>query len=157
MAARFLSTFRSFILILGLWTALLQKQDTDCAYNNLSRHERCKWQGFYDLQRIFGHLYYMNFRAAMKRIYANSDSEVSFPAFKATKHGTVTLVLPGRIFSTDLTSTWMSRQIQDQELIESTRVNVTPWKPRSSRSQLNFKSSAAAMNYSRQGWIQDFT
>ena len=39
----------------------------------------------------------------MKRIYANSDSEVSFPAFKATKHETVTLVLPGRIFSTDLT------------------------------------------------------
>ena len=45
----------------------------------------------------------MNFRAAMKRIYANSNSEVSFPAFKATKHGAVTLVLPGRVFSTDLT------------------------------------------------------
>ena len=103
MVARFVSTFRSFILILGSWTALLQKQDRDWAYNNLSRHESFKWQWFYDLQRIFGHLYYMNFRAAMKRIYANSNSEVSFPAFKATKHGTVTLVLPGRIFSTDLT------------------------------------------------------
>ena len=41
----------------------------------------------------------------MKRIYANSNLpfEVSFPAFKATKHESVTLVLPGRIFSKDLT------------------------------------------------------
>ena len=61
MAARFLLTFRSFILILGLCTGLLQKQDIDSVYNNLSRHGRCKWQGFYDLRSIFGHLYYMNF------------------------------------------------------------------------------------------------
>ena len=61
-----------------------------------------KWQGFYDLQRISGHLYYMNFRAAMNRIYANSNSEITFPAFKATKHGTVILVLPERIFWTNL-------------------------------------------------------
>ena len=39
----------------------------------------------------------------MKRTYANSNSEVSFPAFKATKRESVTLVLPGRIFSKDLT------------------------------------------------------
>ena len=144
MAARFLLTFRSFILILGLWTALLQKQDINSVYNNLSRHGRCKWQGFYDLRSIFGHLYYMNFRAAMKRIYANSNSEVTFPAFKATKHGTVTLVLPARIFWTDLTI-HMDFKANPGPGID--KVNVTLWKPSSIRSQ--FKSSSAVINYSR--------
>ena len=139
MAARLLFTFRSFILIVGLWTALLQKQDTDSVYNNLSRHgvmDRGKWQGFYDLQRISGHLYYMNFRAAMKRIYANSNSEITFPAFKATKHETVILVLPERIFWTDLTI-HMDVKANPGPAID--RVNVMLWKPRSIRSQ--FKST----------------
>ena len=144
MAARFLLTFRSFVLILGLWTALLQKQDIDSVYNNLSRHGRCKWQGFYDLRSISGHLYYMNFRAAMRRIYANSNSEVTFPAFKATKHGTVTQVLPARIFWTDLT---IHMDVKANPGPGIYKVSVTLWKPSSIPSQ--FKSSATVINYSR--------
>lgn len=144
MAARFLLTFRRFILILGLWTALLQERDTDLVYNNLSRHGRCKWQGFYDLQRIFGHLYCMDFRVAMKRIYANSNSEVAFPAFKAMKHGTFTLVLPARIFWTDLT---VHMDVKANPGPGIDKVNVTLWKPSSIR--LQFISSAAVLNHSR--------
>ena len=144
MAARFLLTLRSFILILGLWTALLQKEDIDSVYNNLSRHGRCKWQGFYYLLSIFGHLYYMNFRAAMKCIYANSNSEVTFSAFKGTKHETDTLVLPARIFWTDLT---IHMDVKANPGPGIDKVNVTLWKPSSIRSQ--FKSSAAVINYLR--------
>ena len=86
----------------------------------------------------------MNLRAAIKLIYANPNSEVAFPAFKATKHETVTLVLPGIIFWTNLTI-YMDVTANPGPGID--RVSVTLWKPRSIRSQ--FKSSAAVINYSR--------
>lgn len=68
----------------------------------------------------------------MKRVYANLNSEVAFPAFKATKHETITLVLPGRIFWTDLT-THMDVKANPGPGID--RVNFTLWKPHSIRSQ----------------------
>ena len=88
--------------------------------------------------------HYMNFLTAVKGIYANSNSEVAFPAFKATKHGTVTLVLSGRNFWIDVT---IHMDVKANPGPGTDRVNVTPWKPRSIRSQ--FKSSAAVVNYSR--------
>ena len=120
MAARFLLTFHSFILILGLWTALLQKQDIDSVYNNLSRHRRCKWQGFYDLRSIFGHLYYMNLRAAMERIYANSKTQkLPFRLLKLRNMELLLWFFLQESFGQNLQFTWMSRQILDRELIKS--------------------------------------
>ena len=80
----------------------------------------------------------------MKRIYANSNSEVTFSAFKGTKRETDTLVLPARIFWTDLT---IHMDVKANPGPGIDKVNVTLWKPSSIRSQ--FKSSAAVINYSR--------
>ena len=69
----------------------------------------------------------------------NSNSEITFPAFKATKHGTVILVLPERIFWTDL----MDVNANPGPGID--RVNVMLWKPRSIRSQ--FKSTCCYKSF----------
>ena len=68
--------------------------------------------------------HYMNFLTAVKGIYANSNSEVAFPAFKATKHGTVTLVLSGRNFWIDVT---IHMDVKANPGPGTDRVNVTPW------------------------------
>ena len=61
----------------------------------------------------------------------SSFNEVTFPAFKDTKHGTVTLVLPARIFWTDLT---IHMDVKANPGPGIDKVNVTLWKPSSIRS-----------------------
>ena len=48
-------------------------------------------------------IYYLNFAAQLKRVNCDSNSNLKFPVSKSTKHGTLTLALPSKLFWTDIT------------------------------------------------------
>ena len=98
MAGHVQSLLRIFLLYLTL--AAVFKPHICSSSNNLLylESEAQRWP----FENDFGRIYYTILRIQFKRIVAASDKNISFPAFKITKHGSVLLALPDKLLFIDL-------------------------------------------------------
>ena len=102
MAARLLNSLFIFILSIDLCCFLLPNELEFKETNSVYQQNVWSWSDSYYFQRDSGQLCHTILRPTIKHVEIHSNCRRNLPVLKTTKCGSTVLILPSRLFQTDL-------------------------------------------------------
>ena len=103
MAARLLNSLFTFILFIDLCCFLLPNGLEFKEANGVYQQNVWPWSDLYYFQRNFGRFCHTMLRPTIKHVEIHSNHRRNLPVLKTTKRRSTVLILPNRLFQTDLT------------------------------------------------------
>ena len=102
MAACHLSMLFNFFSLFDFCWFLLLNGSNGLEANSIYQQKTWSLYDLHHLQRCSAWFYYINFRVTSRHTEVHTNLWQNLPVIKVSKHGITTLVLPSRLFYTDL-------------------------------------------------------
>ena len=103
VAARLLNSLFTFVLFIDLCCFLLPNGLEFKEANGVHQRNVWSWSDLYHFQRNSGRFCHTILRPTIKHVEIHSNHRRNLPVLKTTKRGSTVLILPNRLFQTDLT------------------------------------------------------